>query len=88
MPSPGLDSQPTQHRRRAPAGEPGELLRAAREVVEQEGFPALTMAAVAERAGVSRRAVYLHFATRTDLLMALYRDLGRAEDLAVSLQAV
>jgi AcrR family transcriptional regulator len=64
------------------------LLRAARELIEQEGFAALTMAAVAARAGVSRRAVYLHYATRTDLLAALYRDLGRSEDLASSLQAV
>jgi AcrR family transcriptional regulator len=64
------------------------LLRAARELIEGEGFATLTMAAVAERAGVSRRAVYLHFATRTDLLRALYRNLGRTDDLARSLQAV
>jgi AcrR family transcriptional regulator len=64
------------------------LLRAARELIEQDGFAALTMAAVAERAGVSRRAVYLHFATRTELLAALYRSLGETDDLAGSLQAV
>jgi AcrR family transcriptional regulator len=64
------------------------LLRAARELIEQDGFAALTMAAVAERAGVSRRAVYLHFATRTELLAALYRSLGETDDLATSLQAV
>lgn len=64
------------------------LLRAARELIEQEGFAALTMAAVAARAGVSRRAVYLHYPTRTDLLAAVYRDLGTSEELASSLQAV
>lgn len=64
------------------------LLRAARELIEGEGFATLTMAAVAERAGVSRRAVYLHFATRTELLTALYRSLGETEDLGRSLQAV
>lgn len=64
------------------------LLRAARELIEQEGFASVTMGAVAERAGVSRRAVYLHYASRTELLAALYRDLGRSEDLAASLQAV
>lgn len=64
------------------------LISAARQLIEQDGFAALTMAAVAERAGVSRRAVYLHFATRTDLLAALYRSLGETEDLASSLQAV
>jgi AcrR family transcriptional regulator len=64
------------------------LVRAARELIEEDGFAALTMAAVAQRAGVSRRAVYLHFATRTDLLGALYRSLGETEDLGRSLQAV
>jgi AcrR family transcriptional regulator len=64
------------------------LLRAARDLIEQDGFAALTMAAVAERARVSRRAVYLHFATRTELLAALYRNLGETDDLAGSLQAV
>jgi AcrR family transcriptional regulator len=64
------------------------LLRAARELIEQDGFAALTMGAVAERAGVSRRAVYLHFATRTELLAALYRSLGETDDLASSLRAV
>src|SRR4029450_11475500 len=64
------------------------LLRAARELIEQDGFAALTMAAVAERAGVSRRASYLHFATRRELLAARYRSLGETDDLATSLQAV
>src|SRR5207248_10101244 len=64
------------------------LLRAARDLIEQDGFAALTMASVAERAGVSRRAVYLHFAGRTELLAALYRHLGETEELAASLRAV
>src|SRR5690554_3060109 len=64
------------------------LIRAARQLIEQEGFAALTMSAVAERAGVSRRAVYLHYPSRAHLLAALYRDLGQSEDLASSLQAV
>lgn len=64
------------------------LLEAARDLVEQQGFEALTMSAVAERAGVSRRAPYLHFSTRTDLLTALYRSLGQTEELGASLQAV
>ena len=64
------------------------LLQATRDVIDKHGFEALTMAAVAERAGVSRRAVYLHFSTRTELVTALYRSLGHTEDLAASLQAV
>lgn len=64
------------------------LLRATRELIDSEGFEALTMAAVAERAGVSRRAIYLHFSTRTDLVTALYRSLGETEELAASLRRV
>lgn len=64
------------------------LLTATRELIDETGFEALTMAAVAERAGVSRRAIYLHFATRTELVMALYRSLGETENLAESLQSV
>src|SRR5690242_17802927 len=37
------------------------LLAATREVLEEGGFEELTMTAVAERAGVTRRAIYLHF---------------------------
>lgn len=64
------------------------LLSAARSVIEGEGFEALTMAEVAKRAGVSRRAVYLHFSSRADLLAALLRHLGEAEELGESLQRV
>ena len=48
------------------------LLAAARTLVEREGVPAVTMASVAEHAGVTRRAVYLHFSTRAELVTALY----------------
>ena len=56
----------------------GALLHATRDLIDEQGFEALTMAAVAERAGVSRRAVYLHFSTRTELVTALYRSLGHS----------
>ncbi|MDF2706504.1 MAG: TetR/AcrR family transcriptional regulator [Nonomuraea muscovyensis] len=64
------------------------LLTAARKLIEEEGFEATTMAAVAERAGVSHRALYLHFASRGDLLTTLYGHLGAAEDLRASLDRV
>ncbi|HEV8650742.1 MAG TPA: helix-turn-helix domain-containing protein [Actinomycetes bacterium] len=64
------------------------LLAATRELLEEQGFEALTMAAVAARAGVSRRAVYLHFASRTALLTALFSYLGEREDIAGSLRRV
>jgi AcrR family transcriptional regulator len=49
----------------------------------------LTMAEVAAQAGVSRQAVYLHFADRTVLLTALVRhvDEGRAAKIAAIAKA-
>ena len=64
------------------------LLDAARELIGEGGFDALTMAAVAERAGVSRRAAYLHFSTRAELVTALFSRLGETEDIAASLNRV
>jgi AcrR family transcriptional regulator len=64
------------------------LLEAARELIESGGFAALSMAAVADRAGVTRRAVYLHFATRADLVTALFDHVSAREDLAGSLAQV
>lgn len=57
------------------------LLRAARELVEEQGVTATTMAAVAQRAGVSRRALYLHFTSRADLITELYDYINEVEDL-------
>src|SRR5215475_6128234 len=64
------------------------LLDAARAVIEAEGFGALTMARVAEQAGVTRRAAYLHFPSRTDLVTALFDHVAAREGLADSLARV
>lgn len=64
------------------------LLTAARELVEAVGFGALTMAAVAERAGVTRRAVYLHFKSRAELIAELFRYINEVEDLEASTRPV
>jgi AcrR family transcriptional regulator len=64
------------------------LLAASRALLEERGAPSLTMAAVAERAGVSRRAVYLHFASRTELLTELFGYVSEQEGLAASLEPV
>lgn len=49
-----------------------QLLEAAQEIVREEGTDALTLARVAERAGVSKPIAYEHFGTRAGLLMALF----------------
>jgi AcrR family transcriptional regulator len=64
------------------------LLDATRELISEGGFDALTMAAIAERAGVSRRSVYLHFTTRAELVTALFSRLNETEDIGASLQRV
>lgn len=49
------------------------ILEAARELLEAKPGAKISMADVAERAGVSRQALYLHFADRTDLLVEVSR---------------
>jgi len=78
-------SQPTNARGRRSHV---ELLAAARKILETDGFEALTMAAVAERAGLTRRAVYLHFASRAEMVGALFDAVAAAEGLDGSLQPV
>jgi AcrR family transcriptional regulator len=64
------------------------LLAAARSILEEQGFEALTMTAVADRVGVTRRAAYLHFAARAELVRALFDYVAEVEGLADSLRPV
>jgi AcrR family transcriptional regulator len=64
------------------------LLAAARAILEHDGFEALTMTAVADRAGVTRRAAYMHFPSRTELVAALFDHVADTAGLAESLSAV
>jgi AcrR family transcriptional regulator len=50
--------------------------------------PGLTMADVAAKAGVSRQAVYLHFADRAALLLALVRHVDEVRGLAANRAAI
>src|ERR1700729_330520 len=47
------------------------LIRAAREILESEGYEALTLRAAARRAGVSQAAPYNHFVDKAALLAAI-----------------
>jgi AcrR family transcriptional regulator len=64
------------------------LLAAARAILEEHGFEALTMTAVGEHAGVTRRSVYLHFPTRASLVAALFDFNAETEGLQASLERV
>ncbi|ONK15473.1 TetR/AcrR family transcriptional regulator [Streptomyces sp. MP131-18] len=64
------------------------LLTAARSLLEEQGLEALTMAEVAERVGISRRGAYLHFASRTELMAALFDHVADEEGLHASMEQV
>lgn len=56
-----------------------QLIDTAWRIVGEEGTDALTLGRLAERAGVAKPVVYSHFATRSGLLIALYRDFDARE---------
>jgi AcrR family transcriptional regulator len=64
------------------------LLATARSILERDGFDALTIAAVAERAAVTRRTIYLHFGSRGELVAALFDWVAGTEGLDASLSRV
>lgn len=57
-----------RHERRA------EILRVARDVFLDRGYAGASMDEVAERTGVAKGTIYLHFATKDDLLVELWRE--------------
>lgn len=64
------------------------LLDATRAVLEDGGFERLTMAAVADRAGISRRGVYLHFDSVPALVAGLFDHIADSEGLESSVAQV
>jgi AcrR family transcriptional regulator len=52
------------------------LIDAARQIIRERGYDALTLASVAERAGMTTGAIYGNFKNRTDLLMAIGQVAG------------
>src|SRR5271156_233978 len=63
----------------------GALLMAARELFAENGFAATGREEIAERAGVTRGALYHHFASKTDVAAAVVERLeGELVDLVVA----
>lgn len=60
------------------------LLEATRAILEEQGFEALTMSAVAEQAGISRRGAYLHFEGLSALIAELFEHVAAVEGLEES----
>jgi AcrR family transcriptional regulator len=57
-----------------------QILHAAQELFERDGYAATSMAAIASVAGVSLKTVYLYFETKSGLLRALWHLLLRGQD--------
>lgn len=49
------------------------ILQAASEALAQKGYDAMSMEDIAGRVGISRAAIYLHFASKEDLVLALFQ---------------
>jgi AcrR family transcriptional regulator len=64
------------------------ILDAARQLLEKQGNAVPTMSAIARAAGISRQAVYLHFADHAELLQALVVHLDDREQLQAGVAAV
>jgi AcrR family transcriptional regulator len=82
----------TKHRRRLDSvssrGSSGRILDAALALITRRGDADVTMAQIARAARVSRQAVYLHFADRAALLVALARHLDDTLGLPHEIQAI
>lgn len=64
----------------------GEILAAARRLMERKGLDSLTMDEIAQAAGVAKGTLYLYFQSKDDLLQALLTQVGEA--MALDLEAV
>ena len=61
------------------------ILKAALELLEDNPHKETRMSDIAKRAGISRQAVYLHFANRADLLIAATRYLDEITEVDAQL---
>jgi AcrR family transcriptional regulator len=63
------------------AGTRDRLLAAARELIEEGGYGATSVVAIAERAGVAAGTLYRHFPSKEDLFVEVFRSVcAREED--------
>jgi len=63
------------------------LLTAAHELIEQGGYGAASVIAIAERAGLAAGTLYRHFASKEDLFVEVFRAVCSREERAMRLAA-
>ena len=78
-----MESRPARRRRRPEEGR-AEILGAARGLLETRPAHEATVSAVMERTGLSRKAFYVYFRDRSDLLMQLVDPLRAERDAIVA----
>jgi AcrR family transcriptional regulator len=59
------------------------LLQAAQELIEEGGYAAASVAAIAERAGVAAGTLYRHFDSKEDLFVEVFRAVCSGEERAM-----
>jgi AcrR family transcriptional regulator len=59
------------------------LLAAAQQLIEEGGYGAATVAAIADRAGVAAGTLYRHFASKEELFVELFRAVCSREERAM-----
>jgi AcrR family transcriptional regulator len=59
------------------------LLAAAREVIEEGGYGAASVLAIADRAGVAAGTLYRHFASKEELFVEVFRSVCEREERAM-----
>jgi len=64
------------------------LLLAAQELIEEGGYGAASVAAIAERAGVAAGTLYRHFSSKEELFVELFREVCDREVRAMREAAV
>lgn len=63
------------------------ILEASWKLLETRPYSSVRMSDIARRAGISRQALYLHFGTRAELLIATTRYIDRVKNVDARLQA-
>jgi AcrR family transcriptional regulator len=64
------------------------LLRSAQELIEEGGYGAASVAAIAERAGVAAGTLYRHFASKEELFVEVFRSVCAREERAMRAASV
>src|SRR5437588_2196774 len=59
------------------------LEQAAQELIEEGGYGAASVAAIAERAGVAAGTLYRHFASKQELFVEVFRSVCAREERAM-----